>query len=55
MDKEARRQNSTCPQAGGSCFVGQESTKFEVLCFVGSSALKIPAYGQLQTFGSNQS
>jgi hypothetical protein len=40
--------NSTYPQAGISCFVGQESSKFGVQCFVESS-LKNPAFGQLQT------
>jgi len=37
--------NSTYPQAGVSCFVGQESSKFEVQFFVGSSVVKIPAFG----------
>jgi len=37
--------NSTYPQAGVSCFVGQESSKFEVKCFVGNSVVKIPACG----------
>ena len=35
--------NITYTQAGGSCFVGQESGKFEVQFFVGSSVVKIPA------------
>ena len=33
----------TYPQAGVSCHVGQESGKFEVQFFVGSSVVKIPA------------
>ena len=37
--------NTTYPQAGASCFVGQEISKFEVLFFVGSSVVKIPACG----------
>jgi len=37
--------NSTYPQAGVSCFVGQESNKFEVQFFVGSLVVKIPACG----------
>jgi len=35
--------NSTYTQAGVSCFVGQESGKFKVQFFVGSSVVKIPA------------
>ncbi len=35
--------NITYTQAGGTCFVGQESGKFEVQFFVGSSVVKIPA------------
>ena len=35
--------NITYTQAGVSCFVGQESAKFKVQFFVGSSAVKIPA------------
>jgi hypothetical protein len=35
--------NRTYTQAGLSCFLGQESAKFEVQLFVGSSVLKIPA------------
>jgi hypothetical protein len=35
--------NITYTQAGVSCFVGQESSKFEVQFFVGSSVVKIPA------------
>jgi hypothetical protein len=35
--------NITYTQAGVSCFVGQESAKFEVQFFVGSSVVKIPA------------
>ena len=43
--KEDRRPayNITYTQAGVSCFVGQESAKFEVQFFVGSSVVKIPA------------
>ena len=37
--------NSTYPQAGISCFEGQESNKFKVQCFVGSSAVKSAACG----------
>jgi hypothetical protein len=40
---KARRHNITYTQAGVSCFVGQESAKFEVQFFVGSSVVKIPA------------
>jgi hypothetical protein len=42
-EKEQRRHNITYTQAGVSCFVGQESAKFEVQFFVGSSVVKIPA------------
>jgi len=42
-EKEGRRHNITYTQAGVSCFVGQESGKFKVQYFVGSSVLKIPA------------
>jgi hypothetical protein len=35
--------NSTYTQAGVSCFVGQESSKFKVQFFVGSLVVKIPA------------
>jgi len=42
-NKEWRRHNITYTQAGVSCFVGQESGKFEVQFFVGSSVVKIPA------------
>jgi len=42
-EKEGRRHNITYTQAGVSCFVGQESGKFKVQFFVGSSGVKIPA------------
>jgi hypothetical protein len=42
-EKEHRSDNITYTQAGVSYFVGQESAKFEVQFFVGSSVLKIPA------------
>jgi hypothetical protein len=42
-EKEAHTHNITYTQAGFSCFVGQESAKFEVQFFVGSSVVKIPA------------
>jgi hypothetical protein len=42
-EKEGRRHNITYTQAGVSCFVGQESDKFKVQFFVGSSVVKIPA------------
>ena len=42
-EKEQRRHNITYTQAGVSYFVGQESGKFEVQFFVGSSVVKIPA------------
>ena len=42
-EKEHRSDNITYTQAGVSCFVGQESTKFKVQFFVGSSVVKIPA------------
>jgi hypothetical protein len=35
--------NITYTQAGVSCFVGQESGKFKVQFFAGSSRVKIPA------------
>jgi hypothetical protein len=38
-----RTPNITYTQAGVSCFVGQESGKFKVQFFVGSSVVKIPA------------
>ena len=41
--KEHRTHNITYTQAGVSCFVGQESGKFKVQFFVGSSVVKIPA------------
>jgi hypothetical protein len=42
-EKEHRSDNITYTQAGVSCFVGQESGKFKVQLFVGSSVVKIPA------------
>ena len=42
-EKEHRSDNITYTQAGVSCFVGQESGKFKVQFFVGSSVVKIPA------------
>jgi hypothetical protein len=42
-EKEQRRHNITYTQAGVSCFVGQESSKFKVQFFVGSSVVKNPA------------
>jgi hypothetical protein len=42
-EKEHRSDNITYTQAGVSCFVGQESEKFKVQFFVGSSVVKIPA------------
>lgn len=42
-EKEHRSDNITYTQAGVSCFVGQESRKFKVQFFVGSSVVKIPA------------
>jgi len=42
-EKEARLPNITYTQAGVSCFVGQESSKFKVQFFVGSLVVKIPA------------
>ena len=42
-EKEGRRHNITYTQAGVSCFVGQESGKFQVQFFVGSSVVKSPA------------
>ncbi|WP_209332830.1 hypothetical protein [Lunatimonas salinarum] len=37
--------NITYTQAGVSCFIGQESGKFKVQFFVGSSVVKsLPAY-----------
>ena len=41
--EEERTPNITYTQAGVSCFVGQESGKFKVQFFVGSSVVKIPA------------
>jgi hypothetical protein len=48
MDKQAdekkhRSDNITYTQAGVPCFVGKESSKFEVQFFVGSLVVKIPA------------
>lgn len=44
-EKEHRSDNITYTQAGFSCFVGQESSKFKVQFFVGSSVVKaLPAY-----------
>ncbi|MDY3529060.1 hypothetical protein PG593_04640 [Riemerella anatipestifer] len=42
-EKEHRSDNITYTQAGVLCFVGQESVKFKVQFFVGSSVVKIPA------------
>jgi len=42
-EKEGRRHNITYTQAGVSCFVGQESGKFNVQFFVGSSVVESPA------------
>ena len=42
-EKEHRSDNITYTQAGVSCFVRQESSKFKVRFFVGSSVVKIPA------------
>jgi len=42
-EKEHRSDNINYTQAGVSCFVGQESIKFKVQIFVGSSVVKIPA------------
>ena len=42
-EKEHRSDNITYTQAGVSCFVGQESGKFKVQFFVGSSVVKCPA------------
>jgi hypothetical protein len=42
-EKEHRSDNITYTQAGVSCFVGQDSGKFKVQFFVGSSVVKIPA------------
>jgi hypothetical protein len=41
--KEYRSDNITYTQAGVSCFVGQESSKFKVQFFVGSLVVIIPA------------
>lgn len=41
--KEAQTANITYTQAGVLCFVGQESAKFVVQFFVGSSVVKNPA------------
>ncbi len=42
-EKEHRSDNITYTQAGVSCFVGQESGKFKVQFFVGSSVVINPA------------
>jgi hypothetical protein len=42
-EKEHRSDNITYTQAGVLCIVGQESAKFKVQFFVGSSVVKIPA------------
>lgn len=42
-EKEHQSDNITYTQAWGSCSVGQESGKFKVQSFVGSSVVKIPA------------
>ena len=42
-EKEHRSDNITYTQAGVTCFVGQESGKFKVQLFVGSTVVKIPA------------
>jgi len=43
--KKTPAGNSTYPQAGVSCFVGQESSIFEVQFFVESSVVIAPAWG----------
>jgi hypothetical protein len=43
-EKEGRRHIISYTQVGVSCFVRQESGKFKVRFFVGSSVVKIPAY-----------
>ena len=44
-EKEHRSDNITYTQAGVLCFVGQESGKYKVQFFVGSSVVKaLPAY-----------
>ena len=43
QDKGTSTHISINTQAGVSCFAGQESGKFKVQSFVGSSVLKIPA------------
>jgi hypothetical protein len=42
-EKEHRTDNISYTQAGVLCFVGQESGKFEVQFFVGSSVVESPA------------
>jgi hypothetical protein len=42
VEKEHRSDNITYTQAGVSCFVGQESAKFEVQFFVGKFSGKSP-------------
>ncbi len=42
---EGQTPNITYTQAGVSCFVGQESSKFKVQLFLGNSVVKsLPAY-----------
>lgn len=43
MEDRRPAYNITYTQAGGSCFIGQESGNFKVKFFVGSSVVKIPA------------
>jgi hypothetical protein len=52
MNRKASH-NITYTQAGVSCLVGQESGKFEVQFFVGSSVFKIPSFVLLRTFGGH--
>ena len=47
VENKQRTANITYTQAGVSCFVVQESGKFEVQFFVGSSVVKtLPAYSR---------
>lgn len=53
MDNRKTACNITYTQARVSCFVGQESHKFTVQFFVGSTVVKIPAFAKPQTVSRN--
>ena len=53
QENKQRTANITYMQAGVLCFVGQESAKFKVQFFVGSSVVKTSARRKPQTISGN--